>query len=159
MISLVGSTRFMMRISTQSHKRDQRQDPLHQYYLGYATYLEEIIYDSLGGTIFRKRRSNASGSSSTSRANSRKRSYCALSSILRLGGLFAAFRLVFVAAIEREPELFWLPIWRAQPAQTPLERLSERERSLRRVRAGCRRRRARRHKRTRRLCAGPHPPQ
>jgi hypothetical protein len=69
-------------------------------------------------TIFRNAPSNTSGSSSVScpRANSRNRSYCALSSILRLGGLFAAFRVVFtfvVVAIERKPQLHRLPIYGA----------------------------------------------
>src|SRR5215469_14148346 len=53
-------------------------------------------------------RSNASTSSSAStlRANSRKRSYCCLSSTLRTGGFLVTFRvvLVFVAAIKRKPQ-------------------------------------------------------
>jgi hypothetical protein len=43
------------------------------------------------------------------RANSRKRSYCSLSAILRLGGFCAVFRAVLVFAIEREPQLHRLP--------------------------------------------------
>ena len=78
-----------------------------------AAMLSPKVDESEDGRIFLDARSNASGSSpaSTSRANSRKRLYCSGLSALRFRVFGSAFVFGLVA-IEREPQLHRLPIWR-----------------------------------------------